>query len=192
MNLVFLPATHPEDHAYGQIPEACDEYPQAQIHQVHFPRMVWYNRDVQLEALRQIDALGLESLILIGFSKSALGAWNLARQRPDLVRATLLFDAPMIRSTLPPWGTAPFYGGDLDWQEDLPLNQIDSYQEAMPADHQLILISGATYHEEMCIFSDAAAARGLEHRFLQQPDLPHHWNSGWIEQGLELIRQSKR
>ncbi len=182
--LVFLPATEPGNGHYGEIPQQIALFPDLAVRQVNYPTLVWYNRAVQDEAIRQIRALTATSLILVGFSKSGLGAWNIARRMPDRVAGTILFDAPVARDTLPPWGTAPFYADDAAWQADLPLRGIREFNEAMPAAHRLVLISGPGFHDEMQILSDALRQLGRQHGFLDRRNLNHHWNAGWIEEGL--------
>ena len=64
LNLVFLPATEPDDDTYGRPPAelAAD----VEAFEVRFPRMVWYNQKVRREALRQIDAMPVDELVLVG------------------------------------------------------------------------------------------------------------------------------
>ena len=182
--LVFLPATEPGNHNYGVIPENIASFPDLAVRQVTYPALVWYNRAVQDEAIEQIRAWSVPSVILVGFSKSGLGAWNIARRIPDLVAGTIIFDAPVARDTLPSWGTAPFYKDDAAWQEDLPLRTCEQFKSVMPVNHKLVLISGKGFHAEMCMLSDKLSGIGLNHVFLPRPDVKHHWNSGWLEEGL--------
>lgn len=190
MNLVFLPATEPSDWTYGKVPETIEGHLDASIYTVQYPNLVWYNARIRDEAIAQIRALNVSSLVLVGFSKSGLGAWNIARTIPDLVAGTIIFDAPVARESLPSWGTVPFYEDDSSWQEDLPLHTIDMFQTVMPDIHQLVLISGPVFHDEMCRLSGELTKIGLRHAFLSRPHLKHHWNSGWIEEGLnELVEQ---
>jgi pimeloyl-ACP methyl ester carboxylesterase len=184
MNLVFLPATDPEDRTYGAIPEQLADYPDASIRQVRFPAVVWYNESVRQNAMAQIRAWGNGPIILVGFSKSGLGAWHIARTMTDHVLATIFFDAPVARAQLPPWGTQPFYADDQAWQADLPLRTVQAFSDAVPKKHRLILISGANFHGEMWSLSQALAHIGHQHVFMDRRNLKHHWSSGWIEEGL--------
>jgi len=187
MNLVFLPATEPGDNTYGVVPEKIASCPKALIHTIQYPNLVWYNERVRAEAIAQIRAFKVSPIILVGFSKSGLGAWNIMRTIPDLISGTIIFDSPVARETLPPWGTGPFYEDDSSWQNDLPIRTIEEFQASMPETHQLILISGPSFHDEMCQLSDELSKSGSVHSFLPRPHLKHHWNSGWIEEGLNEI-----
>jgi pimeloyl-ACP methyl ester carboxylesterase len=187
MNLVLLPATDPDDPRYGTMPERIAGYPGVVLGHVRFPHVVWYNQAVREQALQQINALPLSPIVLVGFSKSGLGAWNIARTLPGRVEATIIFDAPVIRAELPPWGTGPFYADNEAWLADLPIRHVAEFKAALPAQHRLILISGANFHSEMMALSQALNDTGVEHTFLPRPHLKHHWSSGWIEEGLDRL-----
>ncbi|HAU38829.1 MAG TPA: hypothetical protein DCX07_14075, partial [Phycisphaerales bacterium] len=150
---VFLPATEPGDATYGIAPTRLDEAPECRVHHVRFDSLVWYNRAVRRQAAEQIDARGLSSFVLVGFSKSGLGAINLACELGEHVVATVVFDAPVARTKLPPWGTGPFYAGDDDWLADLPMANAATLKQTLPQSHRLILISGEGFHDEMTTFS---------------------------------------
>ena len=185
-HLVFLPATDPGETTFGVIPECIPTHPELRLDAVFFPTMVWYNRQVRAAAIEQIKRLATGRVVLVGFSKSGLGAWNLTRELADRVAATIIFDAPVARDQLPPWGTAPFYGDDEAWQEDLPIRHIAAHREAVPASHRLILVTGANFHDEMVTFSAALNEQGVAHDLVALPDRRHHWDSGWL--GVALAR----
>ena len=190
LNLVILPATEPDDTTYGPAPERIEAYPDAAVHPIRFSSMVWYNEAVCKATIAQIKALNLSEIILVGFSKSGLGAWHIARAMPERVAGTIIFDSPVVRYQLPPWDTGPFYANDAEWQQDLPLHTIPTFQTAMPPTHSLILVSGESFHAEMHILSQALCKTNLEHIFLPRPQIKHHWNTGWLEKGLAQIRKS--
>jgi pimeloyl-ACP methyl ester carboxylesterase len=183
-DIVLLPATAPGDTTYGTMPERLAACPQAVLHHVRFPTLVWYNAEVRRQAIAQIAALPARRVILVGFSKSGLGAWNIARSLPERVAGTLIFDAPTGRQDLPSWGTAPFYADHAAWLEDLPARTIAAFRDAMPPEHRLVLISGAAFHADMQDLAARLTQAGVPHLFLPRPTLRHHWNSGWLEEGL--------
>ncbi len=186
-DLVFLPATEPGDKTYGTIPERIDAYPAASLRQVRYPAMVWYNEAVRNEAIAQIRSFDLGSAILVGFSKSGLGAWNIARTIPDRISATIIFDAPVAREEPPPWITVPFYDSDESWHKDLPVCTVEAFEAAVPQTHKLVLISGESFHQEMRLFAGALSKTTVNYVFLARPHLKHHWQSGWIEEGLNAL-----
>ena len=74
MDIVFLPATDPGDTTCGTIPKELAGYPDASVRQVRYPALVWYNDAVRKEAVAQIRACGAAPVVLVGSSKSGLGA----------------------------------------------------------------------------------------------------------------------
>jgi hypothetical protein len=187
VDIVFLPATEPGDKTYGEIPERIDGYPDIMIHQVRFPGMVWYNKDVRRQAIAQIRRPGVSSVILVGFSKSGLGAWDITREIPELISGTIIFDAPVAREELPPWGTSPFYKDNFSWLNDLPVRNVDNFQNEVPRNHKLILISGENFHNEMTCLVNKLYDTRISYVFLSRPCMHHHWQSGWIEEGLRFF-----
>lgn len=124
IDLIFLPVTALYDSTYGEVPKRIEAVLDARIHAIQYPHLVWYNNPVCDEAIAQIRTLNVSAGVLLWFSKSGLGALNIARRIPDLISGTIIFDAPVAREALPPWGTGPFYEDDASWQEDLPLRTI--------------------------------------------------------------------
>jgi len=187
VNLVFLPATEPGDKTYGTIPERIAGYPTVVARRVQYPTMVWYNESIRTQAIGQIRLWNDPSVVLVGFSKSGLGAWNIARAIPDRVSATIIFDAPVATDRRPQWRADEFYADDAAWQKDLPIRTTSEFASAMPETHRLILISGANFHDEMRMLSQELLQIGYKHAFLDRSHMKHHWNSGWIEEGLNEL-----
>lgn len=182
--VVFLPVTEPADPTYGCTPEAL---PSRQVRAVRFPRLVWYNAEVRAQAVAQMRAMALPPSVLVGFSKSGLGAWNIAREHPDLVQALVIFDAPVCRDTLPPWLTEAFYADDAAWQADLPMRQLCAGLQPPCPPGGLVLVTGCSFHGEMVDFSRALEVRKVVHTRIDSPERPHHWASGWIEAALAAL-----
>ncbi|MBT3275204.1 MAG: hypothetical protein HN368_18765 [Spirochaetales bacterium] len=183
--LVFLPATEPSDTTYGSAPRNIPDFPGLSAHHIVFPHLVWYNEAVRRQAVDQILEIDNGPLVLIGFSKSGLGAWNITRMIPDRISATIIFDSPVVGVDRHRYNPVPFYQDDVSWCNDLPANTILELMSSSRENHKLIMISGEAFHEEMNTLSAAMNETGLEHTFLARQDLSHHWNSGWIEEGLQ-------
>ena len=131
VDLVFLPAMAAEDRTYGAIPDRLPAFPEVHVHAAGFPGVVWYNCAVRNQAVAQIRALDLDSFILVGFSKSGLGAWNIARKMPERICGTLIFDAPVASDDWRRWGD-DFYQDDASWQRDLPLRAVLGARGPLP------------------------------------------------------------
>lgn len=187
MDLVLLPATAPDDDRFGRMPEAVPGHVGLRVHAVRFPRQVWYDRATRAEAVAQIGHRCAAPVVLAGFSKSGIGAWNIALEHPGLVAATIIFDAPVARRELPPWGTAGFYADDADWQADLPLARVPRWTASVAGTHRLVLVAGALFHAEMHALSTALQAASVDHDLLGGAEFAHRWDSGWIAAGLAAV-----
>lgn len=185
MQLVFLPATAPGDGRFGRPPRIVDARTATQV--VPFDSMVWYNRPIRQYAIDWMLARDLREIVLVGFSKSGLGAWNIARSLPERVSGTIIFDAPVARGQRPPWDADAFYADDDAWQDDLPLLTVETFRNAVGTRHSLVLVSGANFHDEMVALSAALDASGCPHTFLPRPTLPHRWDSGWLAPALSYL-----
>jgi len=120
--------------------------------------------------------------ILIGFSKSGLGAINIGCVMPYFFSHIIVFDAPLVRRQLPPWDTKGFYSSDAQWQRDLPARKVAQIAQCP---WRLVLISGEAFGDEMRDFSLLLNSCGYKHEFIASPKRKHSWNSGWIELGLK-------
>lgn len=188
INLVLLPATEPGDKTYGVMPERIEGYPDISVYAITFPTMVWYNREICKKTETQIRALGVSPIILAGFSKSGLGVWNVAQLVPDLISGMIIFDSPAVRTELfSPSDANRFYKTDSEWQQDQPICTIEKFQTAMAKTGTVALISGESFSEEMCALAKALSSTAISHVFLPRQNLKHHWQSGWIEEGLRVL-----
>lgn len=186
MNVVCLPATAPDDTRFGKPPTVIDNRPGISIRVLEYAELVWYNRDVRERAMAQIRALALSPVILVGFSKSGLGAWNIARAIPEHIAGTIIFDSPVALDT-PMRGALPFYADNPSWHADLPIRTIETFRTSLSDNHRLVLISGPCFHDHMSKLSTSLSQIGHDHVFISRRHLKHHWNSGWIEDGLDTL-----
>ena len=185
--LVFLPATEPFDDRYGQAPAAIQTHPHWLIHHVRFARMVWYNAAVRQRAVEQIETANLSNLVLVGFSKSGLGAWNMAMALANRVKATVIFDSPMCTQPMPSYFGGGFYQTNAQWCDDLPSKSVTRFAELMPRDSRLILIGGEGFSEDMRLMSRLLNEHDVSHTHIDQPCLKHHWNSGWLAMAFDAL-----
>lgn len=188
MQLIYLPATEPGDTTYGHPPQQIEGRGDLDVAEVRYAHMVWYNERVRAEAQRQIDLLAGDRVILVGFSKSGLGAWHLASALRQPAAATIIFDAPVAHQEIPvQWGAAPFYDDVGTWRQDLPIHRIRDFRQSVAPDHRLILIAGAHFDADMVALSGALDEAHYEHTFLRHPEIAHHWNSGWLGFALAAL-----
>lgn len=186
IEVVVLPATAPDEVGFGRMPQRLPS--PWRCRQVHFDRQVWYNAAIRAETLRQIRAWGLTRCLLVGFSKSGLGALLLALEAPDLVAGVVVFDAPLAAPRpRPGWGADAFYEDPASWQADLPLNRCPDLAAAIRAGLRVALLNGALYAADHAACSGALAKAGTPVLRPQPPAADHRWDAGWIIAGLKAL-----
>lgn len=188
-DLILLPATEPDDDTYGFTPGGM---PGWRLHIIDFPRMVWYNAEVRRDAAARVTALDVTDAVLVGFSKSGLGALNMTAElsATDLgsaVTATVVFDAPVCHQASR-WPNEAFYDPQT-WAADLPLNCVDRFVREIPGAHQLVLHSGASFHDDMQSYAHELERRRCPHTFIADPRRAHHWDSGWLPACLARLHR---
>jgi pimeloyl-ACP methyl ester carboxylesterase len=183
MTCIFLPATSPSDPTYGQAP---DRLTGTSSFRVRFERQVWYNAEHRRAAIAQITRENPpRPWVLVGFSKSGLGAINLAIEHTSLFAAVIVFDAPLAMRGSPPWDSGAFYG-QPEWEADLPINRLPEIRQMLRLT-RLRHVAGASFCDHHERFHTELAERSPAYEFVSQPGLAHHWASGWVEQFCERL-----
>ncbi|MGJ3242443.1 MAG: GNAT family N-acetyltransferase [Opitutales bacterium] len=162
-----LPATDPVDATYGVTPDA-PLGPAWPALPVRFDRVVWYPPAMRSRAMGQILPHIARDTVLIGFSKSGLGALNLALDHPGLFRWVILFDAPLMRPEAPPWDDCHAFYDLAAWAADQPANRLPDLKELTESGTRLLHLSGRGFHDEHVAFQDLLDREGIPATF--QPD----------------------
>jgi len=92
---IYLAATNPDEDRYGFMPQK-PSCPDNDILSIQFPYEVWYNEEWRDTTMRIIRPKLRTKNILIGFSKSGLGALNIAIENPGIFHAVVIFDSPLM------------------------------------------------------------------------------------------------
>lgn len=184
--VIALPATDPRDATYGFTPaQPLDR--DWRVLPVSFDRVVWYPPAVRTRTLHPLLPLLARETILIGFSKSGLGALNLALDHPGLFRWVTIFDAPLMRPERPPWDDCQAFYDQASWARDQPAHRLPALKELTESGTRLLHLSGSGFHDEHVAFQDLLEREGIPATFLPAPDRPHHWDSGWREAARAII-----
>ena len=194
-HLVYLPAAGAGNVTWGKPDLQMHWGANVSCHLWPSETQVWYNLDIRQQIMAYIDGLATsqgtdetstsasapERIILVGFSKSGLGALNLAPMLKDRLAGVVIFDTPTSMALRAGWGIEPFYPDDEHWQADLPANRIKTYASVFGEDCPLVLITGSAFHEQMSTFSDNLNQAGVTHQYIHRPAMKHNWQTGWLE-----------
>lgn len=176
----LLPATHPDDPTFGNERDLRWEGPE-ELHPVEFERLVWYNPEVRRECFKKMLPHLKAQNLLVGFSKSGLGALHLFLDHPGTFAGCLVFDAPLAIVEKPDWIATEFFSVQ-DWKDDLLM---DREQELVGHPGSIVLMGGANFHAQHREF--CAGVQRADLVVHDDPSLVHHWSSGWFELGLSTL-----
>ena len=180
---IYLPASAPDNLEFGKIPDTPAIAGNTLIN-VKFAKEVWYNQEWRKKAIAQFLPVLDKNNILIGFSKSGLGALNIAMENPTMFHAVIIFDSPLMYQKLPAWNTSPFYS-QLTWEDDFVGNRLNKIK-SLSDNTKIIHIGGAHFHKDHKIFHNLLKAHDIQHYYLSRPQLSHNWGSGWLFESVEL------
>jgi ribosomal protein S18 acetylase RimI-like enzyme len=181
-----LPATDPGDPTFGFTPDQ-PLGPAWPALSVRFGRVVWYPPVIRSEAMQQLLPNLARDTVLLGFSKSGLGALNLALDHPGLFRAVVIFDSPLMHPEMPPWDDCGACYASSSWSADQPANRLAELRRLIGSGTRLIHLSGAGFHDEHAAFQTLLDQEGIAATFIPDPDRPHHWDSGWRDSCVSVL-----
>ena len=128
-----------------------------------------------------------ESRWLLGFSKSGWGAWSLLTRHPDLFGRAAAWDAPLDMPRFDLYGAAQVFGTQEHF-ETYRLLPVLTKSPAFVAPPPRLVLTGydnfRSHHETAHRLLDEAK---IAHIFRDGPKLKHVWNSGWVEEAVELL-----
>lgn len=125
--------------------------------------------------------------LLLGFSKSGLGALTLLLRHPDLFHAAAAWDAPLTQMQPDEFGMGPIYGTPANFEHycipRLLAGQIGPFRAA-----KRISLSGyGNFREPMRQAHAWLDQRSILHEFVDGPCREHRWDSGWLEPAVDSL-----
>jgi pimeloyl-ACP methyl ester carboxylesterase len=192
MKIVFLPAVSPGDLSYGSPQDDWarleSRFPGAECAMVRFDTMVWYNRRIRAETMRQVSGIcrgKLDDAVLVGFSKSGCGAANIALDHPGIFRSVVVFDAPLCNQDATLFGMEPFYRDSRALRPDVPALRIRHGDDF--GSTALVLVSGMHFADQMAEFAEELSRRRLPFHRINDTAYPHNWNAGWLLRAIAVL-----
>ncbi len=128
-----------------------------------------------------------ESRWLLGFSKSGWGAWSLLARHPDLFGKAAAWDAPLDMPRFDLYGAGAIFGTQEHYETYRVLPVLAKSPAFASPPSRLVLTGYDNFrsqHETAHRLLDAAK---IPHVYRDGPKLKHIWNSGWVEEAVELL-----
>lgn len=124
---------------------------------------------------------------LLGFSKSGWGAWSLLARHPDMFDRAAAWDAPLEMSRFDLYGAGPIFGTQEHFESHRVLPALKKCQVLIDSPPRLIL----TGYDNFRRHHESAHAKldewKIPHIYRDGPQRKHVWNSGWVEEAVELL-----
>ena len=124
---------------------------------------------------------------LIGFSKSGWGAWSLLARHPDLFGRAVAWDAPLDMQRFDLYGAEQVFGTQEHFETYRVLPALMKSPAPASSSPRLVLTgydNFRSHHETAHRLLDEAK---IPHVYRDGPKLKHVWNSGWVEEAVELL-----
>ena len=124
---------------------------------------------------------------LLGFSKSGWGAWSLLARHPDQFGRAAAWDAPLDMQRFDLYGAAQVFGTQEHFESHRVLPALQNSPAFAKSSPRLVLTgydSFRSHHESAHKLLDDWK---IPHVYRDGPKLKHVWNSGWVEEAVELL-----
>lgn len=124
---------------------------------------------------------------LLGFSKSGWGAWSLLLRHPDLFGRAAAWDAPLDMRRFDLYGADQVFGTQDHFESYRVLPAAMGCKSLADGPPRLVLTGFDNFRSQ-----HETAHRQLEewrvpHIYRDGPQRKHVWNSGWLEEAVELL-----
>ncbi len=211
-NTLFVLPVEPDlQHEYG---DGLHEVQQLDLHNTHgllvvaptFSHAPWYVDHPTDPTIRQetyflqavvplVDRLVPDSgkRLLVGFSKSGFGALAMILRHPDLFHAASVWDAATLLTCGIPHYMRDIIGDEANYEryrlDKLFIKAGDDFRAQM----RIALHGYGEWREDMVAAHELLADFGIAHEYLDGPERPHRWDSGWVAGAVaSLVRMAEQ
>jgi len=129
--------------------------------------------------------------LLVGFSKSGMGALSLILRHSTLFDAAAMWDAPLNQtalSSLP--GMTTVFGNQANYDTYAIPNVLPQHVAEFSGPARLWLGGYSGWRKDMTAAHDAMTALGITHVWMDGPQRAHRWDSGWVSDALGFLDQA--
>jgi hypothetical protein len=124
---------------------------------------------------------------LLGFSKSGWGAWSLLARHPGLFDRAAAWDAPLEMSRFDLYGAGPVFGNQDHFETYRVLPALKNCEALRDSPARLVLTGYDNFRSHHVAAHAKLVEWKIPHVYRDGPQRKHVWNSGWIEEAVELL-----
>ena len=210
--LYVLPVEALDENRYG---DGFLEAKRKDLHNKHqlicvaptFSHLPWYadhptDKDIQQEAYLLKVVLQFierkysanpkrEGRLLVGFSKSGWGAWTLLLRHPDVFHKAAAWDAPLMKAAPNQFGMGPIFGSQENFNRYEVTKLLAQRAELLRKQDRLVLTGHGGFREHHQQTHQLLEKLDIRHQYRDGPKRKHHWNSGWLEEAVDLLVENR-
>lgn len=125
--------------------------------------------------------------LLVGFSKSGWGAFSLLLRNPGVFSKAAAWDAPLNMQASGKYGSGPIFGTQENFERYQITRLIAERADELRTAPRLIQLGYGNFREHHEAIEALLAAQNIAHLYRDGPERKHVWESGWLEEAVELL-----
>ncbi len=208
--ITFVLPVEPDDHAqYGDgfaqfVALRWHEQLNTIVAAPTFSAMPWYGDHPTTHTLQQARYLmqdvvpllnryyGRRKRLLLGFSKSGVGALSLLLRHMDQFYAAAVWDAPLMVEAPDQWEMASIFGTAEQYARFRVKTLLADHAPTLKQRRRFALHGYGIYRDHMIAAHDYLNALGVPHEFACADYHDHRWDSGWLPACAAALDQLAR
>lgn len=124
---------------------------------------------------------------LLGFSKSGWGAWSLLLRHSDRFYKALAWDAPLMLDHPGPYGTKPIFGTEENFKQYELSRHLAKHAPNFQSEPRLYHWGYDAFRKHHQQMGARLSELKIKSVYRDGPFRKHHWESGWLEDAVELL-----
>ncbi len=125
--------------------------------------------------------------LLLGFSKSGWGAFSLLLRHPDQFGKAVAWDAPFMQGRPDKYGMGAIFGTQENFERYRLTNLVEQNALDLRDRTRLFVLGYGNFRDEHERFHALLKSRGIPHVYVDGPQRPHRWDSGWVPEAARAL-----
>ncbi len=130
---------------------------------------------------------GASGRLLVGFSKSGWGAFSLLLRNPTVFAKAAAWDAPLNMQAPGKYGSGPIFGTQDNFERYQITRLIAERADELRAAPRLFHLGYDNFREHHEAVEALLIGENISHTYRDGPKRKHVWESGWLEEAVELL-----
>jgi S-formylglutathione hydrolase FrmB len=128
-----------------------------------------------------------EGRLLLGFSKSGVGAFSLLLRHPELFGKAVAWDAPLMMQRPDKYGMADIFGTQENFEKYRIPALLKQQAAERPASLRLMHFGYGNFREHHQSAHKLMDDLKIAHQYRDGPKREHSWHSGWLPEAVQML-----